>query len=271
MTLSRNAVPALCVMLLALGCTSPREPPIASDSAGASDSARARIAASDTQPAATAETFRAVGQEPGWLLTVSDSLRLGWDYDARRLVVATPTLQMTPGARTYAFMHQDTAFTVRITDVPCADAMSGHEYPSTVVVHVGTRLLEGCGARTGELLQGGEWRVDSLDGSALVQGATVTLQFLPEGSVTGSVTGVAGCNRYCGRYALRETVLTVGATMSTRMACTPAIDRQEARFLAALAGPLRFYIENGALHLTHENSAVVVARRAALAPPPNRN
>lgn len=243
-------------VLILIGCASP-DKTSATDSAAATNSSAAQPPTSQTPDTATGESFRAVGQEPGWLLTISDSLRLQWDYDAQRVTVAVPVPQTSAAGRTYAFVHRDTAFTIRATDTSCADAMSGHQYPSMVSVQIGDRVLKGCGGHPAGMIRGAAWSIDSLDGKPIVPGSNVTIQFAEDGSVTGS----AGCNRYRGSYVVRGTELTIGPVMSTKMACNSDVDGQESRFLTALAGPLVFYVEQGVLHMTRDNSTVATARR----------
>ena len=201
-------------------------------------------------------TFRAVGQEPGWLLTISDSLRLQWDYNERRLAVATPSTQTSGGERKLEFVHQDTAFTIRIAGKPCADAMSGHRYPATVTLNIGARVLNGCGGEPGALLQGGEWVVESIEGKAIASGITITMQFDADGRISGKV-----CNRYSGNYSTSGNDLVTSQIISTKMACTPEIDQYETQLFSILGAPARFYIEGDVLTIERDHMPVVTARR----------
>ena len=243
-----------------IGCAS-SDKKVATDSAAARGSSAPPAPTSQAQATATNESFRAVGQEPGWLLTISDSLRLQWDYDAQRVTVAVPTLQTSTAGRTYAFVHHDTAFTVRVSDpavdTPCADAMSAHQYPSTVNLQIGDRTMKGCGGDPAGMIRGDAWSIDSLEGKPLVPGSSITIQFAADGSVTGT----AGCNRYRGSFVVRGSELVIGPAASTRMACNPDVDGQESRFLAAIAKPLVFFVEQGVLHMTRDNNTVATARR----------
>jgi heat shock protein HslJ len=107
------------------------------------------------------------------------------------------------------------------------------------------------------MIRGDAWSIDSLEGKPLVTGSSITIQFAADGSVAGS----AGCNRYRGSFVVRGSELMIAPVMSTRMACNPDVDGQEGRFLAAIAGPLVFYVEQGVLHLTRDNNTVATARR----------
>ena len=95
-----------------IGCAS-SDKKVATDSAAARGSSAPPAPTSQAQATATNESFRAVGQEPGWLLTISDSLRLQWDYDAHRVTVPAPVADASPDGQTYEFVHHDTSFTTR--------------------------------------------------------------------------------------------------------------------------------------------------------------
>lgn len=91
----------------------------------------------------------AVGQEPGWFLTVvpDDRVTLVADYGSE--VVVTPPAQARAVAGGWQYQAQTNSQHLRIevSDNPCTDAMSGARWPRTVVVHLGDRELSGCGAR----------------------------------------------------------------------------------------------------------------------------
>lgn len=228
------------------------------DSAAASDTAAATLP--PVPPAADSATvaFRAVGQEPGWLLSIGDSLALRWDYDERRITVPAPSVESSGGERRYRFTSGDTSFVIVVRDSLCSDVMSGHRYPSHVDVTIGSRTLRGCGGEPAQLLRDGTWSVVSLDGQPLVAGSTVTMEF----GVDGRVSGSAGCNRFSGPFDASWNSLTIRETVSTRMACTPEIDRQETQFLSRINGTMQFYIDSdGVLHLTRDNTDAITARR----------
>lgn len=97
----------------------------------------------------TRPELRATGNEPGWLLVITDSTTtLEWDYGDRKTSATTTAAQSMPGGRRYAFTG-DTAFTVTVRDTLCADVMSGREFPARVRVTIGTRVLDGCGGPPG--------------------------------------------------------------------------------------------------------------------------
>jgi putative lipoprotein len=92
--------------------------------------------------------FRAVGQEPGWLLDIYTRgiIKFVWDYgdNYAEFAIAEPTSPQE-GATRYEANSDGRALVVTIRRAPCQDAMSGEAYPSTVEVVVDGRALNGCG------------------------------------------------------------------------------------------------------------------------------
>ncbi|MGC2857342.1 MliC family protein [Novispirillum sp. DQ9] len=92
--------------------------------------------------AAAGATFRAVGQEPGWLLDVlPDSLRLLADYATREVTVPKPAPRRAGDRTTYDAGR----LRVDILAEPCRDIMSGQPFPATVRVTLDGTPWRGCG------------------------------------------------------------------------------------------------------------------------------
>jgi heat shock protein HslJ len=79
-------------------------------------------------------------------------------------------------------------------------------------------------------LVGSEWRLEDLGGRGVLDRVQATLAF-PE---AGRVTGNSSCNRFFGSYTLMQDRIALGQLAGTRMACAPAVDEQETRYLDAL-------------------------------------
>jgi uncharacterized membrane protein len=92
--------------------------------------------------------FRAVGQEPGWLLDIHTRgvIKLSWDYGENyaEFAIAEPT-HPQEGVTRYEASSDGRALVVTIRRAPCSDAMSGQPYPSTVEIVIDGRTLNGCG------------------------------------------------------------------------------------------------------------------------------
>ena len=88
--------------------------------------------------------FRAVGNEPGWVLILKgDRLVLETDYGNRRIDATLPKPVTDPETRTTRWQTQD--LTLELTPGPCFDAMSGERFETRVTVHLPGQTLHGCG------------------------------------------------------------------------------------------------------------------------------
>ncbi len=113
------------------------QPPAAQTGEGGHNTAELRAAGID---------FRAVGNEPGWLLDMyADRLVLSYDYGNNRIEAArpAPTYPAYQGEIYTIASPQRMRITIRRT--PCQDVMSGEPYPARVTVELDGRVLEGCG------------------------------------------------------------------------------------------------------------------------------
>lgn len=92
--------------------------------------------------------FRAVGQEPGWMLDIyqRDKIKLIWSYGEHSAEFPLPAPDTTQeGATRYAAQANGHTLAVTIRRFPCQDAMSGQAYPSAVSVTIDGAELRGCG------------------------------------------------------------------------------------------------------------------------------
>jgi hypothetical protein len=93
--------------------------------------------------------FRAVGQEPGWLLEIRHAreMRLITDYGADTAVAPVPpaAIDSATGARTYHAAAGARDLRVLIQPTACTDAMSGESYETTVTLTLDGRAYHGCG------------------------------------------------------------------------------------------------------------------------------
>lgn len=90
--------------------------------------------------------FRAVGNEPGWLVEVgggrTPQLRAQLDYGQRTLDLTAS--QIGPDHYRGA-MDDGTAVDLTVQRRSCQDVMSGESFPATAVLRVGTNEYRGCG------------------------------------------------------------------------------------------------------------------------------
>lgn len=91
----------------------------------------------------------------------------------------------------------------------------------------------------------GTWLLEDIGGRGVIDYLNTPLSITTEGKVSGH----AGCNRFFGTARIDGPAVTLGPTMSTKMACPPAIMDQEQRFFSALSKIEQWRIENGLLML----------------------
>jgi uncharacterized membrane protein len=91
--------------------------------------------------------FRAVGQEPGWLLEITngEGILLVTDYGETRtsMPYVEPVVYQDERRTQYVLDAYDTI--VEIRGVPCHDSMSGEEFEVSVTIKRKDRELQGCG------------------------------------------------------------------------------------------------------------------------------
>lgn len=76
----------------------------------------------------------------------------------------------------------------------------------------------------------GKWLAEDIDGGGVIDRLQTTLEIRDD----GIVTGMGGCNRYAGSAKFDGAAIKFLPMASTRMACTPAVMKQESKFHATL-------------------------------------
>lgn len=76
----------------------------------------------------------------------------------------------------------------------------------------------------------GKWLAEDIDGGGVIDRLQTTLDIRDD----GIVTGMGGCNRYAGSATIDSTTIRFLPMASTRMACSAAAMRQEAKFHSTL-------------------------------------
>ena len=92
--------------------------------------------------------FRAIGQEPGWLLELAEGAPIRFAYNYAQDEAVVPYVEATTNADGHTVYHSTTpAHDLRITiaDERCQDIMSGEEFPATVTVEHHGETYHGCG------------------------------------------------------------------------------------------------------------------------------
>jgi uncharacterized membrane protein/membrane-bound inhibitor of C-type lysozyme len=93
--------------------------------------------------------FRGVGNEPGWVLEISERTRITYlgDYGQTRLELRSGPPVENDAARQVRYTASDDThrMSVVIEAASCRDSMSGEEFSSRVTVNLDGRELRGCG------------------------------------------------------------------------------------------------------------------------------
>jgi putative lipoprotein len=92
--------------------------------------------------------FRAVGQEPGWIIDIYSGNRIVALLDYGESLIAFPRPEPAhpvEGSTSYQTQADGHTLSVIIRRSPCQDGMSGEAYPATVDVVIDGRTLNGCG------------------------------------------------------------------------------------------------------------------------------
>ncbi len=92
--------------------------------------------------------FRAIGQEPGWIVDIYTQGRIVALLDYGETLIEFPRTDPThpaEGATRYETQTTSHSLSITILRTPCQDAMSGDPYPTSVELVVDGRALTGCG------------------------------------------------------------------------------------------------------------------------------
>ena len=105
-------------------------------------------------------------------------------------------------------------------------------------------------------LIGVDWKVESVEGKAILPNSTVTIRFNDDGRISGKAL-----NNYMAAWIDVGDRILIGRVASTMMAGAPELMEQEGQFLDALDGVRRFEIRSGMLVLITKNGGEIVATR----------
>ena len=83
-----------------------------------------------------------------------------------------------------------------------------------------------------------------------------TLRFQPHDDRSGGFEGRGGCNTYMGSYTIAGTMLHMGLSGTTNMACTPDVMDEETAYLGALAHIEQFHLDGDSLTMASADSNV---------------
>jgi len=93
--------------------------------------------------------FRAIGQEPGWIVEIDadKSIYVLADYGEKKLTAPASAPRDSADVIIYEATIDAHDLTIRIQPLPCADAMSGERMTHTVTLTLDGKQYQGCGRR----------------------------------------------------------------------------------------------------------------------------
>lgn len=94
-------------------------------------------------------SFRAVGQEPGWVVELYPDQRIHVLADYGTVEFDAPWAEPVPDEEeesvVYTTSTPEHSVRMIVTEVPCTDTMSGEGFTHAVVLELDERVLYGCG------------------------------------------------------------------------------------------------------------------------------
>ncbi len=105
-----------------------------------------------------------------------------------------------------------------------------------------------------EALPGTSWLAEDIDGKGVIDSLQTTMKVSRDGKLSGN----AGCNSYSGTPEISGEAITIGPMAMTRMACLPAVDGQERRFLDALGETKSYRIEGDLLYFLDGEGKILI-------------
>ncbi|MES2057588.1 MAG: META domain-containing protein [Pseudomonadota bacterium] len=203
-------------------------------------------------------SYRAVGTEPGWALTIDNGL-IRYIGDYGRTKVTTPAPVPRPSFNGLRYVTP--RITVDITRVRCNDGMSDREFPDKVTVAIDGRTVSGCGgdpivasAPAPAAAIDGAWRIESVNDRPTRGPKSASVTF-----GGGRISGSTGCNNFNGIFRFERGFLATGPLASTRMGCPGPAMAQEQAILGVLGQRLSVSSNlNGKLVLVGRERAKLV-------------
>jgi heat shock protein HslJ len=187
-----------------------------------------------TGGAAVAQTYRAVGAEPMWSVTITPSHILFRNIDFRLESFRTPPRRPIRNGYVYATPR----YRFEIVHRRCDEVMNGFDYVDTFRIafaHGGTYYV-GCGGAVlpPPRLADTDWHIRAIDGAAVPRDDHL-LSFRE-----GRIEIRSGCNNFAGSFTERGRSLRAQAVVATRPDCDAPLMAYDTKLLRLLGAPTRF-------------------------------
>ncbi len=206
--------------------------------------------------------FIAVGQEPGWRLTVdAGGMVLMVDYGRETFDFPRVNPSISAAGLRYEVDGNGLTLTVLVDRQLCADTMADLVYPYRVRYTLDGDVGVGCGGDPREILSAGEWSIERIGNQPVVPGTQPTITFFSEDG-EDRFAGLGSCNRFMGGYSVVGEGLRFAPAASTLMACIGEQQAlQERRLLNLLSEVYGFGIDEKGKLLLRTGGGDIVARR----------
>jgi heat shock protein HslJ len=103
-------------------------------------------------------------------------------------------------------------------------------------------------------ITGPAWTLAEIAGVPVIAGSKASLDFLDTGKPNCRVSGDGSCNKFSGKAKIAAGTLQFSPLASTKMACSPNISAQEARYLQMLQSAERWEIRDRILFIYSKGS-----------------
>lgn len=211
--------------------------------------------------------YKGTGNEPFWMvqITAENTIRFTGLMENGEIELEVPVTdtRVSDDNQTMVYSGKDglNSLEVTILNKPCQDDMSGHDFTTTLEVHLMTgdldKNLRGCGGYLNKFQLNGSWRLEKVDGQPISSPAPTLGFFFTEGRIAGS----AGCNRYFGWLDdVTDNSIKFNQVGATKMACADMA--LESQFLNLLnQSDIQWKIDNEGLLILSSNAGNFVFGR----------
>ena len=205
------------------------------------------LGACETTSASSYFSFRsedhAHGSAPRWKLKIKDGeIR----YRDKQGAI---TVRMSDGRIESGDSFLSKKLKVNVVHAPCRDSRSAGLYSALVTVAVRDTIYRGCGGNKMKPgpLDGSQWRVVSLDGSALPSTQLIEVRF-----TYGRMIAITGCNRYSADYKIEFNTLRFGTPQTKKLYCEVTEEIADQQFIDMISGETEFeFLPDGQLSIVN--------------------
>ena len=93
--------------------------------------------------------FRAIGNEPGWVLTITEGNKVmfksNYGQTINEFTTSTPITNQTTRTTRYQASEKENTILIILKGIPCSDTMSGEKFEATVSITLNYKKFNGCG------------------------------------------------------------------------------------------------------------------------------